>query len=90
MSLGAHRKAHESLREEYYRSLEENNRLITKLNNELADITHRLYEQKIENQTNAYFLSEINCLSLKVQEKLAALSRMEEHVKSYIDKIEEL
>jgi hypothetical protein len=42
MTLTAHQKSHQTLREEYYRSLDENSRLIGKLSDELAVITSRL------------------------------------------------
>jgi hypothetical protein len=66
MSLSAHEKTHLTLRDEYYRSLDENNRLISKLNNELADITFKLMQQKEASNSNAHFLAEINCLRIKI------------------------
>jgi hypothetical protein len=41
-TISVHEKSHQSLLSEYYRSLDENNRLIRQLNGELEDITRRL------------------------------------------------
>lgn len=64
--------------------------MISKLNNELADITQRLIAQKDLNNSNAQYLSEIHLLNLKLQRKVEILSDMEIKAKEYFEKIEEL